>query len=128
MNQEIQKSQLLMNKGSPKHLNEESEIKIIPWIDDQCQKQKWPTLSNFKNKVLEELENMNSSFTPNSHFYYDLQQKFFKDKYIIKLASPLEFQRYQVSNDIIIQYFENLKNFKIQDIDLSLIINIDETG
>ena len=101
-NQEILKSKLVQNKGRPKYLNDESELKIIQWINEHCQKQNWTTYSSFKNKVLEELENINLSYTPNSHFYYDLQQKLFKDKYTIKLASPLESQRYQINNDIII--------------------------
>lgn len=120
--------EVAVSPGRPTILSEGSERAISEWLNERITTMQWPTLSAFREKVFSFLDLEAPDFVPGRQFLYDLLARLSKGQDHIRSDSGLGPLRYEVTPDMIQDYFKVLHAIKIQEIDPHLIINIDETG
>lgn len=109
-------------------LPENLEMKIRDWLIIRTERMEWPTFSLFKEYVLNEIEANKISYLPSKQYYFDLLKRISNNQLTIKIASALDPFRYNITPNIIIEFFNSIANIGIDQIDPRLIINVDETG
>lgn len=114
--------------GRPGYLPKENERIIERWLVERVESKHYPTLREFRVRVLEELEAIGSTDVPSSDYYYGLLKRISDSRFAVKFAAPLEEARYMVTPEIISEHFRLLRELEITKIDPELIINMDETG
>ena len=119
---------ITLTPGRPTVLRRESEQLITDWLRQRVEMKDWPTLQVFKEKVCEQLDVDAPTFVPSHQFFYDLLSRLSDGEFTVRSASGLDELRYEVTPDMVCEYFECLNAIDLEAVDPRLIINVDETG
>jgi hypothetical protein len=114
--------------GRPPILPEEKEQFLREWVAARCSSQNWPTITDFKRVVISTLEEVNDQYSPSRGYFPKLFHRLLSKEFKVRLASPLEEDRYRVTPEIIIEHFRKLAESNLCKCDPHMIVNVDETG
>lgn len=114
--------------GRPTFLSQEAESRIKDYVFTKCAHEHWPTLNEFKELVHAELQKQQPQLVPSKQYYSDLFDRLLGEEYKIKIASPLDPERYAVTPETIREHFAKLEAIGVRNFDPRLILNLDETG
>jgi hypothetical protein len=117
-----------VSAGRPKALTDQPEADLQEWLQNQCEKARYPSPSEFKQLVIDWLDLVNHDFKPSKEYFRKLFNRLFGADYQVRTASGLERDRYKVTKEMIQEFFSLLRNANIESFHPSLIINLDETG
>jgi hypothetical protein len=88
----------------------------------------WPTLREVKEQIVAELERTGVEAAPSRSYYTRCLARLLGTDFVVRVAQPLEEDRFNVEIEDIVQHFANLEELEISHILPHLIINLDETG
>jgi hypothetical protein len=97
-------------------------------LQRQATSRDWPTLSEVKEQIVAELEGTGVNATPSTAYYTRCLERLLGNDFVIRLAQPLEEDRYNIKIADIEQHFANLDELNSSQISPHLIPNLDETG
>ena len=115
-------------RGRPGILSDESIDQITDWLRDRTDRKDWVTTREFKGRVVNILEAQGVEDFPTNQFYRDLLTRIDQGRYVTVPAVPLEEDRFQVTPQQILEYYEYLREISLENLDPNLIVNLDETG
>ena len=114
--------------GRPSILGPEEETRLSEWVRSRSAAGRWVSMPEFKRCVAEILEEKNVHTFPSRHFYGDLVQRLFGDEFEKRAAETIELDRSEVTEEDLTQYFNTLREERLEEASPELLINIDETG
>jgi transposase len=115
-------------QGRPPLLKPTSEEKIREWLREQTAGRNWPTLRAVKEQIVAQLEIDQPNATPSKSYYTHCIERILASEFTVRVAQPLEEERYAVRPEQIEQHFRNLRDLNLQNLSPHLILNLDETG
>jgi transposase len=114
--------------GRPALLSPAGEQKIQQWLREQTAARAWPTLRDVKEQIMAELEPEDPNAAPSKSYYTHCIERLLGSEFTVRVAQPLEEERYAITPEIIKQHFANFTALGVTNLSPHLILNLDETG
>ena len=114
--------------GRPCVITDENMAAIVAWLRERTANQDWISMREFKRRIVDVLEAQEVENYPTTQFYRDLLKRIDGGRYTTSFAQPLEEERFALTQQQVLQYFEQLRAADVENLDPNLILNCDETG
>mgnify|MGYP001134751241 FL=1 len=116
-----------LKQGRPTKLLSESEQKVREWLEEQSTNDCFPTKKEFKEVCVSFLEEQNFQGSWSKNYFNTLLNRIAPD-FETRVTQALDYERGDLKEEDLQNYFKILKDLLIEKINPKLIINLDETG
>jgi hypothetical protein len=91
---------------------------IRDWLKRRVTIRDWPTLREVKEQIVAELEQIGVEAAPSKSCYTRCLARLLRSDFVVRVAQPLEEDRFNVKIEDIVQHFANLEELEISHISL----------
>jgi transposase len=114
--------------GRPSFLQPENEQSIRHWLKRRVTTCDWRVLREVKEQIVAELEQTGVEAARSKSYYTRRLAGLLGSDFTVRVAQPLQEDRFNVKIKDIVQHFANLEELEISHISSHRIANLDETG